>query len=267
MVKRLYGGMPAERGVLAACIASRGFTGPRGAIEGPLGFANVFASVEDLSRVTRGLGERFEIDNISVKLYPCCRLFHSLIEAIEEAKSDLAFSFDGLQTIEALGSSNMIDGHLERRPRSSMAAQYSLPYTVAVAMLSDVTNPVSFNDEAIVRPDVLALADRVEATRAPDLDALFPAKWASRVKLHYADNRCIERTVLDSRGTPARPIGRGDIERKFLFLTKNLLSPMRQQALIEAVDTLDKAESVDGLTSLLGNGVLSGEINIPRGSE
>ena len=256
MIKRLYGGMPAERGVLAACLASRGLTGPRGALEGPYGFANVFASVDDLSRITRDLGECFEIDRMSVKLYSCCRLFHSLIEAIEDAKRDPAFSFDGLQTIEALGSSNMIDGHLERRPRSTMAAQYSLPYTTAVAMLSDPTNPDSFDDEATARPDVLALADRVVATCAPDLDALFPGNWASRVKLHYADNRCIERTVLDSRGTPARPVGRDDIERKFLFLTKDLLSPTRQQALIEAVDALDSAESVDRLTSLLGNGAL-----------
>jgi 2-methylcitrate dehydratase PrpD len=257
MVKRLYGGMPAERGVLAACIASRGFTGPRDAIEGPFGFANVFASVEDVSRITRDLGERYEIDNMSIKLYPCCRHFHSLIEAIEDAKRDSAFSFDGLQTIETLGTRYMIDGHLERRPTSSMAAQYSLPYTTAVAMLSDVTNPDSFDDEATARPEVLALADRVVPTRAPDLEMLFPEKWASRVRLRYADNRCIERTVLDSRGTPARPIGRGDIERKFLSLTKGLLSPMRQEALIEAVDALDKAESVDRLTSVLGTDVLS----------
>lgn len=257
MVKRLYGGMPAERGVLAASLASRGFTGPRGAIEGPFGFANVFAAVEDLSRITRDLGECYEMDRISIKLYPCCRHFHSLIEAIEDAKRDSAFSFDGLQTIETLGTRYMIDGHLERRPRSSMAAQYSLPYTTAVAMLSDVTNPDSFDDEATARPDLLAIADRVVATRAPDLEMLFPANWASRVKLHYADNRCIERTVLNSRGTPARPIGRGEIEGKFLALTKNLLSQERQQALIEAVDALDNAESVDRLTSLLGNGVLS----------
>src|ERR1700761_8528429 len=73
MVKRLHAGMPAERGVLAAQLASRGFTGPRNIIEGDFGYATTFAEGADLSRITRNLGEVFEITKISVKLYPCCR--------------------------------------------------------------------------------------------------------------------------------------------------------------------------------------------------
>ena len=71
MIKRLHAGLPAERGVLAAKLAADGFLGPRQAVEGLWGFANVFAAQPNLERITAGLGERFEIERITIKLYPC----------------------------------------------------------------------------------------------------------------------------------------------------------------------------------------------------
>src|SRR5687767_3933794 len=72
MVKRLHGGLPAHNGILAAELAAAGLRGPRGGIDGRYGFVRMFAHADDASRLTRDLGEAWEIDQISVKLYACC---------------------------------------------------------------------------------------------------------------------------------------------------------------------------------------------------
>jgi 2-methylcitrate dehydratase PrpD len=251
MIKRMHAGMPAERGVLAAKLAARGFTGPRAAIEGPYGFATIFTGISDLTRMVDGLGSSFEIDSISVKLYPCCRMFHSLIEAIAECRAMPGFRTEQIVSIEAYGPRNMIDGHLESRPMSTMAAQYSLPYTIAAATVLDPASPDSFSLETMQRGDVLAVADKVKPKFSAELEALFPKRVPARVVFEMKDGRRFESTVLDSKSTPQKPIGRSDIIAKFRSITTAVLTPQQQDALIENVQILDRAPNVEAVAALL----------------
>jgi 2-methylcitrate dehydratase PrpD len=251
MIKRLHAGMPAERGILAAQLASRGFTGPRNIIEGDFGYATTFAEGADLSRITRNLGEVFEISKISVKLYPCCRLFHALIEAIAECRASPSFSPAKIKQIKVFGPANMIDGHFELRPQSTMSAQYSLPFTTAVALLADPSDPANFEDDARRRSDFLQMADKVAAAADPELEAVYPQKLPGRVQIKLHDGNILESVVLDSRSTPANPINRSDVVAKFKRLTSGLLSPVHQDDIIHCVMTLDSAPNTSRLASLL----------------
>ena len=251
MVKRLHAGIAAEHGVLAAQLAFRGFSGPREAIEGAYGFAQLFAGKCDVARMTRDLGREFEIERISVKLYPCCRLFHALIEAIGECRAETRFAANEVMEIRAFGPRSMIDGHMERRPLSEMAAQYSLPYTAAIATLSDAADPASFGISMMTRPDILALVDKVQGEANSSLEKHYPRKLPAAVRFRMRDGHEIERTVLDSRSTPVNPISRDDIQAKFLSLTSALLVPREQEQVIEAVMNIDRAETVGQLTGFL----------------
>ena len=83
MVKRLFGGLPAERGVLAVELARRGLTGPRGAIDGRYGVAAVLADTAFDVPLAAAPGG-YVVGDTSVKLYACCKNFHALIDAIAE---------------------------------------------------------------------------------------------------------------------------------------------------------------------------------------
>jgi 2-methylcitrate dehydratase PrpD len=251
MIKRLHGGLPAERGLLAALLASSGYSGPRQSIEGKYGFAAVLAAASaNLDRITDGLGERFEIERISVKLYPCCKQFHSLIEAVAECRAKERFGAADIAAIEPFGPRAMIDTHMEYRPASTMSAQYSLPYTTAVALLLDPTDPESFEASARARKDVLALVDLVKPVQDEALQAHYPRRFPGGIRLRLRDGRQVEASVLDSRSSPERPITHEDVQRKFLSLTASLLSPARQQRIIERVATLERG-SVRDLAALL----------------
>jgi 2-methylcitrate dehydratase PrpD len=251
MVKRLHAGLPAERGILAARLASNGFTGPKEIIEGDFGYAATYADGADLARITRDLGHAFEITSISVKLYPCCRLFHALIEAIYECRADPSFSVDRIKQINTFGPTNMIEGHLETRPRSTMSAQYSLPYTAAIAVLGDASKPASYEDEMRNNDQILKMTDKVRPDVDQGLEAYYPEKLPGRVQFVLTDGSKIESTILDSKSTPANPISRSDIELKFREVTSGILPVKRQDALVDCILSIDKASDVSDLASLL----------------
>jgi 2-methylcitrate dehydratase PrpD len=228
-----------------------GFLGPRQGVEGRYGFARVFTGREDLRRVTRDLGKRFEVERITVKLYACCKLFHSMLEAIGNCRNERAFTPDEVTAIEPFGPRLMIDTHMEYRPASTMAAQYSLPYACAAAIVLDPASPGSFDVDVLDRDDVLRIADLVSPVVDDKLEALFPRKMGGGVRIHLRDGRELTSTVIDSRSSPDRPIGRGEVQDKFVRLTSGLMNAARQQEVMDVVASLDKAASIRTLTALL----------------
>lgn len=251
MIKRLHSGLAAQSGVLAASLAAEGFLGPRQAIEGRYGFARVFTGIEDLTRITADLGEKYEIDRITVKLYPCCKLFHSMLEAIGNCQVERPFRPEEVVAVEPFGPRLMIETHMEYRPLSTMAAQYSLPYTCAVALASNPTNPEAFAEDVLTRKEVLRMADLVRPVIDNDLEALFPRKMAGGIRIRLSSGETLTSTVIDSRSSPERPIGRSEVEAKFQVLTQSILSAQRRKSIVAAVAALDQSNSVLELAALL----------------
>lgn len=252
MVKRLHAGIPAQNGILAAELASRGYRGPRGAIDGRYGFARVFARGEyNLERLTRGLGEAWEIDAVSIKLYACCRLFHSFIDAMRECRTNASWQAADVEAVRVLGPKAMYEGRMQNRPRSVMSAQYSIPYAVAATLMLDPRDPRSFSEETMVRADVLAMIDRVSPQHAPQLDSYFPARFPGGVCIRLKNGETVERTLIDSIGTPMRPLDRDGIKDKSRTLVAGLIEPVQQERIADAVFAIDRRDGVAQLMGLL----------------
>ena len=251
MVKRLHGGLPAHNGILEAELAAAGLRGPRQGIDGRYGFVRMFAHSDDASRVTRNLGQSWEIDQISVKLYACCRMFHAFVDAIRECRSESGVRAEEIISTEIVGPQLLLEGRMQYRPRSVMSAQYSLPYTVAATLLLDPQDPRSFSEQAMVRPDMLVEMDKVTATADPALDRLLPAKYPGGVRFKLKDGRVIARTLFDSVGTPERPLDRAGIECKFRTLTAGIANARLQDGIVETVFALEREGGVARLAGLL----------------
>ncbi len=253
MIKRLHAGWASQAGVVAAQLAANGFTGPSRFADGRYGFLNVFSDRPDPSRLTAGLGSAFEILCISVKPYACCRLFHSAIDAIRELKREAQLEPDAVTTIEVAGPRLMVDQHMIYDPQSVMALQYSMPLCLAIALAADPLDPSAYlaalGDEAMA-----GIAAKITASVDPRLDALFPASFPTRVILNLADGRRLEREVLDSLGTPGRPLDGPDLLAKFRAVTGDVLSAAEQDRLIETVMALERVENVRMLGQLLAQG-------------
>jgi len=251
MVKRLHGGWPAHNGIIAAQLAARGLTGPRGSLDGLRGFINIFSPAPNPERLTEDLGSAWVVQNISIKRYACCRLFHAMVDAIHESRTMHGWGPEDLESIEVFGPRIMSDGHMQYRPESVMSAQYSLPFSVAVALVRDPSDPRSFELSTLQDEAILKVADKVTARVDGDLEKFFPKKFPGGMQVTLKDGRRVSHQLLDSVGTPERPIDRQGIEQKFRALTNASIGAGLQEKLIDAALGMESAQDVSPLAFLL----------------
>jgi 2-methylcitrate dehydratase PrpD len=213
-VKRLHAGYAALHGILAADMAKAGIAAPARALDGKYGLLALYGDATQPHELLRPGQRNLQIHNISMKPYSCCRLFHSVIDALEDATNGFMIPIDGVQHIRVLGPEVIFDQHMLRRPRSVMAAQYSLPYVVGATLAYGPNRFDAYQDRYFNDPAILRLADIVEGDRDLEIESHYPARMGAAVELKLTDGTTREALVMDSLGTPERPLSVDAIQTK-----------------------------------------------------
>jgi 2-methylcitrate dehydratase PrpD len=230
MVKRLHMGRAAEGGITAANLAARGFEGPQVILEGQFGYLDVYARDGDPGLFVDGLGDRWETLTICFKTYPCHVTAQSPVQALEALKREHDFGAADVAKIVIEVSDKARSHHADPAPRDVATAQYSLPYSIALAVFRDPADPQSYLDGPDQSPEILDLSKRVELRaydggRAPQNDL------ACRLHVVLVDGRTLSVTKTDFEGTTTLPISKKRIDQKFLNLSRCLPEEERTELL------------------------------------
>ncbi|GMR22966.1 MAG: hypothetical protein BMS9Abin37_1351 [Acidobacteriota bacterium] len=217
-VKRLHGGLAAMHGVLAAEMASLGIDGPLQALDGTYGLCHLYGERPEPKRLTER-GEVLEIHRVSFKPYPCCRLFHSTFDALEEATDGFRLPPAEIASIRIGGPKILASQHMLRRPTAVMAAQYSLPYALGAALYYGPRSVEGYSETAMREERILAIAEKVECVEDEEMESAFPEHFGSWIEVATTSGDLRRASVLDSRGTPARPPSFEELASKFEELT------------------------------------------------
>lgn len=241
MVKRLHFGRAGESGVMAANLADRGFTGPHDIIEGEFGFLRVFGDEWDMSKLTDGLGEKFLTMNIYMKRYACHGTCQAPLQALQELQAKNRFSASDIETIDIGGTHDVVDRHGILEPKDPMLAQYSVPFSVALAFFRDPKDPRSFDQAATTDRDILALCQRVRLH-----DEEKHGSSAATVTLTLKDGRVLKERVEQIKGTPVLPPTRDDVYEKFSLLTRHC-EKSRMDEIFDRLQNIEKESNFDWL--------------------
>jgi 2-methylcitrate dehydratase PrpD len=213
MVKRLHLGRAAESGVLAAQLASRGYDGPRTVLEGEFGVLDSFCSKSDPERLTARLGTFFETSLLCIKPYACHVTAQAPIELLRALMAEHGFAASDIAAIEVAASEKVASHHSEQRPADVMLAQYSVPFSLAVAACRDPADPTSFADDCILDAGILDLAARIKIVPGE-------SGWGAGLAIALRDGRRLTGSIKSFRGCPETPMSLDDIAAKFRKLTR-----------------------------------------------
>jgi 2-methylcitrate dehydratase PrpD len=238
MVKRLHLVRASEAGVLAASLAAGGFTGPRTVIEGQFGFLRVFCTAWDETELTRGLGDEFVVSTTVLKRYPCHATAHAAVKAVRELQAEHGFAGAAIEAITVTGTERIIERHNITEPADLMLAQYSIPFSVALALCREARDPESWDETALADPQIRTLARRVQL--APEPGGGHGAVGTT-VTITLADGRCLERRAESGMLEP------GELADKFQRLTRAALGERGAAALFERLQSLEDEENLDWL--------------------
>lgn len=216
LVKRMQPGFAASAGVTAAFLARAGITGSRRFLTGPYGFYSLYEAGDfEPQRVVEGLGDHQTICDLSIKPYPSCRMTHAAIDAALALRGEIPdpSAIEKIHVSAASMVAEMVGKPFEIGPNPQVDAQFSIPYTVACALVRGGVFLDDLKEAAIVDSAVNALAARVRTTVDPDLAPKDILPAAMTVTL--TDGRTLTHRTAVPLGNPQNPMDDAQVRDKF----------------------------------------------------
>ena len=239
--KNVSVGNAARNGLLSALLAGGGYGAAETAIEGPLGWARSMGDAPDMTALTGGLGESWQIARNTYKPYPAGIVFHAVIDACLRLRARIGHRTDGIATVTVRGSALLL-ARGDRPVRSERDARVSIHHTAACALLLGQAGIAEFMPPVVFDPAVAGFRDRVSAV----CDDTMP-DGAATVQLRMASGELLEETVRDPRGSLAHPLSDAELEDKLRQCAAFGGSGWDAQRVIDAVWRLEDLEDIGGL--------------------
>lgn len=207
--KQLHPGFAAMDGILAARLARAGATGPATILEGEAGLYRLYADREvDPAVVLAELGQRWELERITIKPYPVCQLSHAALDAAAVLRDRIADPAAVRRITVELPQESLpiVAGPApeKQRPRTTYQARFALPFCLAVLLVEGALTIDDLGPQQLARTDLQQLAARVEVR--PVEVAVAAAAAPGVVSIELADGEVLDATVPVSRGGPTRPL-------------------------------------------------------------
>ncbi len=216
MVKRLHLGRASESGILAARLASAGYTGPETVLEGKFGYLDAYCREGDPKLLTAELNQRWETLRICIKRYACHMRGQIPVQALREMMTEHGILAADVKKIMLEGSEKVLSHHNIPEPGDLMQAQYSVPFCVSLALFRDPEDPQSFAKDALNDPSIRTMCRGIEM-RAHTYKA--PTDKSTRIIVQLKDGREFRRDGESYKGMPDDPLSPVELRRKFLLLT------------------------------------------------
>lgn len=245
MTKPLHAARAAENGIVAAELASRGFTAGDDPLDGQWGFFQVFGGGADVDRIVPALGRPFSIvqPGVSIKPYPCGSLGHPTMDAMLKAVTDHDIKPEQIAHVTVRAGSNILEPLRYKTAKTELEAKFCLPFMMAAIALRRRAGIREFTDEFVASAPVQAMMARVETAFDPAIEARGFDRMRSVVEIDLTDGRRVVQPSDDRyRGGPDRPFTREELHDKFRDCASLILSLKQIDealALIESIDRLD----------------------------
>jgi 2-methylcitrate dehydratase PrpD len=255
LTKRMQVGFAAKGGLLSALLAEKGLTGAQSSMEGRFGIFNLYQRGQyDRETLLDGLGEHFEVSNLSFKPYACCRQIHGHVDAALQLRRDYELAPEDIERVTIFVNR---DPHplcdpleMRRRPQEEVVAQFSIPYSVAVALTYGKVLIKDYTLEHLGDEAVLAVAEKV----SPQFDSNLPTRSVppARMEIQTKDGRTLKsEDVLVAKGHPDNPMSFDELADKFRDCASHSTQPLSGDAVERVIELCANLESVDDISELI----------------
>jgi len=257
MAKPFHAGMAANNAVLAAQLAANGIEARDVALEGLLGFRDLYSSPDSpgWDAIVPKLGSPLAIEEfgLSPKLYPCCGSAHKVLDVVLDLRKQHGFTAEDVVKVETLVEFGNKRNLMYTEPRQEMEARFSMNYCVAVALLYGRLSLADFTPQAVQRPEVRKLLSKVtmdaykQDAQGPDPTVRLPHKATITLK----NGQILTGETTWARGTIHNAFEASDLPEKFRDCCEGFLPPADIDAAKEMLDDLAGLDSVRRLTGHL----------------
>jgi 2-methylcitrate dehydratase PrpD len=236
-------GNAARNGLWSALLAGRGFDGPAEPLAGVQGFYHALAENPDLSCITDGWGDRWEIMATSYKPYPCGFVIHPVLDCVLDWRRD----HRDAEVSRVVVRGNPLLSVRADRPNISTGreAQVSVQHAVAAALAFGKVGVEHFTDACVNDPKVLRERGKVEVQRDEGFSTIGAA-----VDIMTADGKTHQLTQQAARGSDVNPLSDRDLENKLRMAAADWNPQFDVTPLIDAIWAIENSPDVSRLAAM-----------------
>lgn len=246
MTKRLHLGLASRGGLQSAILAAKGFTGPTTIIEGRYGYLHAFSPAPKPEVILPGLGEEWRLETLIVKAYPCHVTCQGVVAAVQQLKRAHGVDPRDIKAVRVRAGRSLEERYLNTSPTSALGAQYSVPFSMAVAFHRDLDDPLRYDESVLADPHIGALAQKFGWELDPDADS------PSSAHLEVATATQTLTVRLGAfRGSLANPATFDDAADKFRRYSRHVVTESDQDRIVSLVRHLEDVDDISAITGLL----------------
>lgn len=232
VIRAVREAFPTQAAVIAAQLAKAGIKGFETPLEGKAGFFQLYAGgAFDPAVLLDGFGQRYYGAELSFKPWPACRGTHAFIELAQLLATRHGFAWRDVE--EAIVHYDpvhrMLLEPLDRKqaPSNQIDAKFSIPFTVALALVRGRVALDDFSDAALSDPDILSISRRVRPGPAASHKRVVGSGGAMSIRL--ADGRSVYAEVEEALGAPGRPMSADALMSKFIDCLGRAARPLARE--------------------------------------
>jgi 2-methylcitrate dehydratase PrpD len=239
MTKPMHAGNAARNGVLAATLASRGFTADTEVFSTPGGFSDVFDLPEgSVAAAAESLQRHFHIveHGIGVKRYPSCSPTHRYIEAMRTLKAKFPLTPEAVEFIACTPNRSLRCLY----PQTDLECKFSAAFSLVVTLIDGGVTLDNCTESFLRRSDVQALLARTTyLEKVPGAEAF--------IRVKTTDGRVLEQALV----RPQDLTQYSEIREKFHACAVPVVGQSKASEIESQVSRMEHLESVTILTPLL----------------
>jgi 2-methylcitrate dehydratase PrpD len=255
--KPLHSGYAAKVGIEAALLAEQGFSGCpiEGTPQRGKGFLEMTTGEVKFERILDRIGQHYTVRDVYFKAFPACRHVHGTAEAtlnIVQSESIRPADIDRVQVFTYTLSASLLNRYTDSQS-SMIAAQFSIPYVAAAAIVDKALGTEQFLDHRIHDAEILALSRKVQVVGDAEINARYPEVTPTRVEITLKNGRVLRNQVDTPKGDPRTPISEKGLIAKFHHLAGTAVDRETVSRIQDAVLDLDRHDHLEPLFELFNN--------------
>ena len=259
--KRLQPAFAAQAGLMSALLARAGVSGAQNIFQGQWGFFRLYRDHQQpfepekwAAALTDELGSRFEGVNLGAKPYPCVRCAHAPIDGALQLAADKQINPDEIDDVTVFTNERVIDtagGPFVIRTNPEVDAKFSIPYTVAVALIKRRVALDDFREAAVRNPAVGALAQKVKVVVGPEFKGSVSTMGPIVVAVRLKNGTELAQRVELTSGHPQNPMSEKALLEKFTDCCRHAARAPSSEKIERLLESLRALETVSDIGSLM----------------
>ncbi len=239
----------AKAGVMSALLAKEGIRGFDEPLEGKAGFFNLYAKGNyDPALLLKDLGTLFESANIAFKAWPSCRGTHAYVEGALAIVKEHNIGLADIESIKVIVGEKSINRRLceplekKQHPSVAIDAKFSIPFTVATALVHKTITLDSFTAQALTDADVLNMAEKVTYEIDANAERSDSVQGYTEIKLKNGEIKT--KNVEFVYGHPKNPIDAESLVAKFINCASHSAKKIDTERVIRMVMNLEDLQDI-----------------------